>query len=88
MVSETERIRELEARLEQLERELSRRQGGRIPDLLESLIPGEVRGHLRAAFREQMLAVSAYLDYVAGKANEAADAADMDTKERRRIPVE
>jgi hypothetical protein len=90
MVSEAERIRELEERLEQLERELTRRQGGRLSNLLDSLLPSEVRGHLRAAGREQMLAVSAYLDHMAGKASEAADAAEGTggPREHRHIPVE
>ena len=88
MVSEADRIRVLEERLEQLERELGRRQGGRLADMLESLVPGEVRTHLRAAYREQMLAVSAYLDHMAGKASEVAQSSEAGTREHRRIPVE
>ena len=90
MVSEADRIRELEERLEQLERELGRREGGGVAGLLESLLPGEVREHLRAAAREQMLAVSAYLNHMAGKASEAAEAAEGAPRggERRHIPVD
>ncbi len=91
MVSEAERIRELEERLEQLEAELKRRDGGGLTDLVGSLLPADVRRHLRAACREQMLAVSSYLNFMAGKASEAADAAAADSgnsREHRRIPVE
>lgn len=90
MVSEAERIRELEERLEQLEAELKRREGGGLSDLVGSLLPSEVRRHLRAACREQMLAVSSYLNFMAGKASQAADAAENaeGAREHRHIPVE
>src|SRR4029079_3097056 len=65
MVSDSERIRELEERLEALERELKGREGGHLSNFLESLVPAEVREHMRTAAREQMLAVSSYLNHMA-----------------------
>jgi hypothetical protein len=89
MVSEADRIRELEERLSQLERELARQDsGGRLSELANSLIPGEVREHMRAAWREQMLAVSAYLDHMAGKASDVAGSEQPGSTERRHIRVE
>jgi hypothetical protein len=89
MVSDAQRIRELEERLEQLEDELKRRDGGGLFDFVGSLVPADVRGHLRAACREQLLAVSSYLNHMAGKATQAADAAEgSGSKEHRRIAVE
>jgi hypothetical protein len=89
MVSEADRIRELEERLSQLERELERQDsGGRLADLANSLIPADVRGHMRAAWREQMLAVSAYLDHMAGKASDVAGSDQPAGTERRHIRVE
>jgi hypothetical protein len=90
MVSEAERIRELEERLEHLEHELHRREGGHLSALLGALLPTEVGEHMRAACREQMLAVSAYLNHMAGKASEVADAVEDSggSREHRHIPVE
>jgi len=89
MVSDSERIRELEERLEQLERELRSREGGHLSNFLESLVPGEVREHMRTAAREQMLAVSSYLNHIAGKASAAAGAEGAaGSKEHRRVPVD
>jgi hypothetical protein len=90
MVSESERIRELEERLEQLERELRSREGGHLSNFLESLLPAEVREHMRAAAREQMLAVSSYLNHMAGRASDAAAKAESSTgsREHRRVPVD
>ena len=89
MVSESERIRELEERLEQLERELKSREGGHLSNFLESLLPAEVREHMRAAAREQMLAVSSYLSHMAGKASDAAGAeSSTASREHRRVPVD
>jgi hypothetical protein len=90
MVSDSERIRELEERLEQLERELKSREGGHLSHFLESLLPAEVREHMRAAAREQMLAVSSYLSHMAGKASDVAASAERPpgSREHRRVPVD
>ena len=89
MVLDADRIRELEERISQLERELrGQDSAGRLADLASSLIPSEVRGHMRAAWREQMLAVSAYLNHMAGKASDVAGAEPSSATERRHIPVE
>lgn len=54
------RIAELEQRLKDMERrESERRRGG---ELLRDLLPPEVRTHLRAAQREQLLAARSFLD--------------------------
>ena len=53
-----DRLRLLEERL----REMEDRQGRRPRALLERMVPPEVRTHLRAAQREQLLAVRALVD--------------------------
>ena len=62
------RIAELEERLKDLEaRDRERRRGG---DLLSDLFPPDVRGHLRAAQREQLMALRSYLDRWIAKTEE------------------
>jgi hypothetical protein len=86
MVSEAERIRELEMRLNALERELSARD--RSLDLrgwMQKLVPSDVRGHLAAAQRENMLAVRAYLDRMIGGLEQGEEKGEGS---RRRVNVE
>ncbi len=53
-----QRLRELEGRL----REMQEREHRRPRALVERMVPPEVRAHLRAARREQLLAVRALVD--------------------------
>jgi hypothetical protein len=78
-----ERISQLEERLDRLERERMERPGN-LAELLDRLVPSEVRQHLRAARREQLLAARAWIDVIINRMDEA------ETKggRRRRIEVE
>ena len=64
-----ERVRQLEARLRELQERYERRPQAmreriesRPRGLLEPMVPQEVRAHLRASQREQLLALRAWLD--------------------------
>lgn len=54
------RLAELEERLERLEK---RRGGAGVEGLLRTLLPPEVRKHLRTAQKEQLLAARAFIDH-------------------------
>ena len=64
MVTNEERITEMEQRLADLEAELRARQRPRIhiSGMLREIMPPDVRTHMRAAQRERLLAMRAYLD--------------------------
>jgi hypothetical protein len=55
------RIKELEARLARLERP-SDRIGDHIEGVIKTVLPDETRTHMRAAWREQLLALRSFLD--------------------------
>ncbi len=55
------RVRELEEQLRQV-REQQGQRGRRPGGLLQSILPPETRGHLRAAQRERLLAVRSLVD--------------------------
>lgn len=55
------RIAELEERLKDLERREQNER--RVHDLLRDLFPHEVRSHLKAAQREQLMAARSFLDH-------------------------
>jgi hypothetical protein len=60
-----DRVRQLEARLRELQERYERRPQAmrdRPRALLERMVPSEVRAHLRASQREQLLALRAWLD--------------------------
>ena len=60
-----ERVRQLEERLRDLQERYERQPQAmrdRPRDLLERMVPSEVRAHLRASQREQLLALRAWLD--------------------------
>ena len=88
MVSEADRLQELEMRINALERELSAREGGTLDlgKMLGRLVPGDVRQHLRAAQRENMLAVRAYLDRMIDSVEQREE--DSAGKQRRRVHVD
>ncbi|MCL4544501.1 MAG: hypothetical protein M1118_07885 [Chloroflexi bacterium] len=64
MSDQDTRLEELEQRLADLESELRSRRRSRlnVGTVLREVMPPEVRAHLRAAQRERLLAVRAYLD--------------------------
>lgn len=75
------RVAELEARLHELERR--DRRIGAVRSLIGELLPREVRDHLRAARKEQLLAARSFLDHWI----ERADRAET-TEKRERIAVD
>ena len=64
----TDRVAELEQRIEQLE--WQRRAGERSRAVLSSVVPEETRQHMRAAWREQLLAVRSLVDHWIGRIGE------------------
>ncbi len=87
MVSEAERLEELEMRMNALERRVKALERGPlgVRGLLERLVPRDVREHLGTARREYFLAWRAYLDRVIGQPGEAEPRRGRDT--HRRIEV-
>ena len=79
---------ELEARISDLEAKLRAMEAGKhegaIPTLLDALFPTDVRHHLRAARKEQLLAVRSFLDHWI----EAAGEEDAGSRRRESISVE
>ncbi|HEX8939301.1 MAG TPA: hypothetical protein VF763_03975 [Candidatus Limnocylindrales bacterium] len=59
----TARLAVLEERLVELERERERERTDGLEALLGRIFPAEVRGHMRAARKEQLLAVRSMLDH-------------------------
>ena len=64
MVTNEERLTEMEQRLADMEAELRARQRPkiRVGGILREILPPDVRTHMRAAQRERLLAVRSYLD--------------------------
>ena len=56
------RIEQLEARLARLERP-AERVGDQIESVMRSVLPDETRTHMRAAWREQLMALRSFLDH-------------------------
>jgi uncharacterized coiled-coil protein SlyX len=76
------RIKELEARLARLERPADRL-GDQIESVIRTVVPDETRTHMRAAWREQLLAVRSFLDHWI-----ESDQRDRPRAERERIDVQ
>ena len=55
------RIKQLEARLARLERP-AERVGDQIESVMRTVLPDETRAHMRAAWREQLMALRSFLD--------------------------
>lgn len=72
MTETNTRVEELEQRLAELEAELRARRGPRLDlgAITRELMPPEVRSHLRAAQRERLLAVRAYIDRAIARVEE------------------
>lgn len=79
MVTNEERLTEMEQRLADLEVELRARERRRMPigGILREMVPPGVRTHMRAAQRERLLAVRAYLDRAISRLNPDPD--DIET---------
>lgn len=81
------KLRQLEERLDKLEREERREERPRnLWEALMGMVPREVRAHLLAARREQLLAVEAYIDHLIARLDEAEKR--VASRERRRIEVQ
>lgn len=78
-----QRIAELEARLDKLEDRRTAVERSR--SAMNSVVPGETRQHLRAAGREQLLAVRSLLDHWIGRLREESDKPD---RTRENIEIE
>lgn len=68
------RIAELEERLERLEERRSAAERSR--SAMNTVVPSETRQHLRAAGREQLLAVRSLLDHWIGRLRDEPDKPD------------
>lgn len=79
---ENERLVELEQRVEQLEARRSPAERSR--SAMNSMVPSETRQHLRAAGREQLLAVRSLLDYWIARLRDEPDKPDK-TRENIKI---
>lgn len=79
MVTNEERLTEMEQRVADLEAELRARQRSRVPvgSILRELVPPEVRNHVRNMRKEQLLAMRAYIDRAIARLDH--DDADADT---------
>lgn len=79
MVTNEERITEMEQRLADMEAELRARQRPRIrfSGVLREIVPPDVRVHMRAAQRERLLAMRAYLDRIITRFDNTMD--DVET---------
>jgi hypothetical protein len=77
------RMERLEQRVDQLE--WRRRAGERSRALMDNVVPDETRAHLRAAGREQLLAVRSLLDHWIDRLDRPSSDRGSD---RERIPVE
>ena len=75
------RIRDLEDKLLRMEK----RDADRLNDAIRTVLPDEARGHMRNAFREQLLTVRSILDHWIDKADDAPAAT---TAPRERIRVD
>lgn len=73
-MDEDQRLEELEERISQLESR--RRTVERSRSAVNSIVPSETRQHLRAAGREQLLAVRSLLDYWITRLREEPDKPD------------
>lgn len=80
---QNEKIQQLEERVDHLEREQSRGLPN-LMDVLDRFFPRNVRRHLKAARREQLLAARAFIDDLL----EDIDESSASSNKRRRIDVE
>jgi hypothetical protein len=80
---QSQRMQRLEQRVDQLE--WRRRAGERSRAVMDSMVPEETRGHLRATGRESLLAVRSLLDYWIDKLDGPSGER---RSEREKIPID
>lgn len=85
-LSKDERLAELEARLERLERTPSLRARGRT--MMDKVMPPEAGEHFRNAGREQLLGVRSIVDFWINRLDEADARASRSGRDRETIEVE
>ena len=78
-----QRIKELEARLREMDEDRLRIRGRA---LLDEIFPSETRKHMRAAWKEELLALRSVLDHWIEKQD--GDGSKSGTKRRESISVE
>ena len=78
-----DRISELEQRVDQLE--WRRRAGDRSRAVIDSVVPQETRDHLRAAGREQLLAVRSLVDHWIGRLDDRSPGTTSSAREEIKI---
>jgi hypothetical protein len=85
-VSKDERLAELEARLQRLERSPSLRARGR--SVMDKVMPPEASEHFRNAGREQLLGIRSIVDFWIRRLDEADSRAAGRTRERETIEID
>jgi hypothetical protein len=85
-LSKDERLAELEARLERLERTPSLRARGR--SMLDKVMPPEASEHFRNAGREQLLGVRSIVDFWIARIDKADSRAAGRGRDRETIEIE
>ena len=88
------RLEKLEQRLEELDRRSTNmeramdRAMDRSRQAVDMLLPHETRKHLRAAGREQLLAVRSLLDFWVEKMGDGTDSSATAANHRENIPID
>jgi hypothetical protein len=85
-LTKDERLAELEARLQKLERAPSLRARGR--SVIDKVMPPEASEHFRNAGREQLLGVRSIVDFWIARLDEADVRASGRSRERETIEIE
>jgi hypothetical protein len=88
------RLEKLEQRLDELDRRSTAMERAmdkamdRSRQAVDMLVPHEARKHLRAAGREQLLAVRSLLDFWVEKMGDNSDSSDSAASKRENIPID
>jgi hypothetical protein len=85
-LSKDERLAELEARLQRLEKAPTLRARGR--SMMDKVMPPEASEHFRNAGREQLLGVRSIVDFWIARLDEADERASRGSNERETIEIE
>jgi hypothetical protein len=85
-LSKDERLAELEARLQRLEKAPTLRARGR--RMMDRVMPPEASEHFRNAGREQLLGVRSIVDFWIARLDEADSRAARGSRERETIEIE
>jgi hypothetical protein len=82
-----QRLDELDQRSSAMERAMDKAMD-RSRQAVNMLMPHETRKHLRAAGREQLLAVRSLLDFWVDKMADTVDSSDSAASKRENIPID